>query len=623
MTRATQNDRSGRPRRRSATGWLVIGLTVLAACGEDGGDDSASGRPNGPDPSPIAELAVEDEPGVAPDGQELLDGRLEDAPHYELTATVDPETGAVDGTVQADVPAGDAAEAHLRYFPALVNREAAEITRASVDGSSVDYELDASLLTLPLPDAHEDWVRLEVDFNYEAPEFTDPGMLGSLGSLTGEDEGGLQPSDIGLLARSEDVVTMGHWFPIWIPDGLTATPDPQGFGDIGNFPAAVIQADITAPEGWTVVSGGTTVSPDSGSTIEAGVGLRDLGVVLVRDATIHEDESSGTLVRVVAPSASGPDDQTLTEVAEETATSVEVLSDTFGPYPWTELDVVATPLGSGVGGMEWPGAIWIESNIFAGGLPGMGDLGDLGSLGDLGMGDLGSLEDMLGDLSEEDMEMLNDLLGSILGGEGDVGDLGDLGLGDLGAGDAGPDDDGLGGNLGSAFDPAVLGAIRPWTVAHEVGHQWWHAMVGNDSMDSPIVDEPLAQYSACVVFKDAWPTDADTICEANTAGAYQQMRMMGVEDAPADQPSDAFESSLQYSGVVYGKAPVMYYEMAEQYGEPELNQALADVVEEHAFLQTNGDGLRDSLGSSLGDPAAVDAQWERWINEAHGDEDLQ
>lgn len=210
--------------------------------------------------------------------------------------------------------------------------------------------------------------------------------------------------------------------------------------------------------------------------------------------------------------------------------------------------------------------IWIEENIFAGGLPGLGDLGEIE---DLGLGELG------------------DLLG-----------------------------------LGDAFDPEVLAATRAWTVAHEVAHQWWHAMVGNDSMISPTVDEPLAQYSACIVFQTAWPETADKVCEANTAGGYEQMRMFGEEDAPAAQPSDAFTSSIQYGGVVYGKAPGVYDALAEEFGEDAVVAALAAVTSAHAFEQISVDDLRALLAEQLGDPATVESLWTRWMEETHGDEDL-
>ena len=90
---------------------------------------------------------------------------------------------------------------------------------------------------------------------------------------------------------------------------------------------------------------------------------------------------------------------------DETATSLEVLSDAFVDYPWREFDVVSAPLGSGVAGMEWPGATWIEPSLFVGGIPGLSGLEDL--LG--GVEGLEGLDDLLGGLGGD--------LGGMVGGE--------------------------------------------------------------------------------------------------------------------------------------------------------------------------------------------------------------
>jgi hypothetical protein len=80
--------------------------------------------------------------------------------------------------------------------------------------------------------------------------------------------------------------------------------------------------------------------------------------------------------------------------------ALEILADAFGPYPWAELDLIDVPLGSGVGGMEWPGAIWIETATFGGGVPGLGGLEELlrGEDGDLPGGEslLGGLGGLKG-----------------------------------------------------------------------------------------------------------------------------------------------------------------------------------------------------------------------------------
>jgi hypothetical protein len=550
------------PRRRSLLAPLLgFSLLVAAAACADEGDDFP-GAPAAPSGGPDVDLPTDDQAGLTDAGADLVGDLPDQAPRYAVTAAVDPDTGQLEGTVRAGLPVGPADTANLRFFPALVD-SSAQVDEVTVDGGPAPFELDSSLLAVELDGGHGGRVDLTASFSYQIPEIAASDPLGELDSALGE---GLQPADIGLLGRSDGVVTLGHWFPVWIPDGLDAEPTPDGFGDIGNFPAAaVIEAEVDVPSDWTLVSGGVRLGEDGDRVVEGAAGLRDLGLVLMEEAETVERTVGSTTVRVLGTG----DAAVLDEVADETVSSLETLSDRFGPYPWTELDVVATPLGSGVGGMEWPGMVWIEEGIFAGGVPGLGDLGELD---DLGLGDLGELGDQLG--------------------------------------------------LGEALDPEVLGATRAWTVAHEVGHQWWHAVVGNDSIISPTVDEPLAQYSACLVFQAAWPDTADQVCQANTAGGYEQMRLFGDEDAPAAQPTDAFTSSLQYGGVVYGKAPGVYKALAEEFGADAVDEALAGVVSDHAFEQISVDELQAALAERLGDAERVEAIWARWIEEAHGDEDL-
>lgn len=544
-SRVRDRDRMRSHGRHISVFALLLFLALLAgACSGDGSDDTLSSEaPPG--------ATVDDETGLNDHGVVLASDLADEAPHYRLTGSVDAEAGQVEGTVEADLPMGASDRVNLRFFPALVD-PSASVDEVTVAGEEAEFELDSSLLTVTLDAEHDDRIELSASFSYEIPETPEADILGGLGSLFGEDS--LQPAEIGLLGRRDGVVSLGHWFPMWIPEGLSAEPTPDGFGDIGNYPAAVLQAEVEVPEGWTLVSGGVRAGEDGDQVVEAATGLRDLGMVLLEDPETVETTVGDTTVRVVA--ASDTEASILDEVADEAAMSLEVLSEAFGTYPWTELDVVATPLGSGVGGMEWPGMVWIEESIFAGGLPGMGDLGDLGDLGGMGL------------------------------------------------------------------DSDVLGETRAWTIAHEVGHEWWHAVVGNDSIISPAVDEPLAQYSACTVFQRAWPDNADAVCEFNTSGGYEQMRSFGVEDAPAAQPSEDFDSSLQYGGVVYGKAPGVYSALAEEFGEDAVVEALAGVVTDHAFEQISVEDLHVSLANRLGDAATVATLWERWMEGTFGDEDL-
>ena len=168
----------------------------------------------------------------------------------------------------------------------------------------------------------------------------------------------------------------------------------------------------------------------------------------------------------------------------------------------------------------------------------------------------------------------------------------------------------------------MLENIRSWTIAHEIGHQWWHAMVGNDSTTSPAVDEPLAQYSACVVFRAAYAEVAETVCTFNTTGTYQQMRMLGIPDTAAAQASDAFDSSLQYGGVVYGKAPGLYLALDEAYGAAGHGRC-APRVRRGASVRAGRDRRpRDRSGRRAGRSGRRQCALAAVAARAHGDEDI-
>jgi len=114
------------------------------------------------------------------------------------------------------------------------------------------------------------------------------------------------------------------------------------------------------------------------------------------------------------------------------------------------------------------------------------------------------------------------------------------------------------------------------TIAHEVAHQWWYSVVGNDVFDSPWLDEGLTTYSSSLYYEfGRSPEFARGLLE------YWQQRY---ERLMADGKDDRITEGLAYyeglgdpgvySGVVYTKAALFFHALRQEIGDTAFFEAL-------------------------------------------------
>ena len=484
---------------------LFLAITPVLTASAVQADASADDLPAQPS-IPTLDFASA---SLSPGGRAFLQGAsLTDAPRYALTATIDPATGKVDGRVRAEVPRPEQGDLHFRMLAGLPALHTGfELKDVTVGGKTARAKRDRALVTVPAPPKASGKVVVGMRFSYRAPR---------AGTTHGRP---LTQATIGLLSTHPDVSQFGHWFPLWLPPGADADPALSGFGDIGNFAAGAVTARVRVPTGYDVVSGGVTVdrqeSAGHTTVTESGVGLRDLSLAIGRGLHSASAQFGDVTVR-----ATGPASVDVDAAARAGAADLQTLAGLYGPYPWSELDIVAVSLGPDAGGMEWPGAVWIAG-----------------------------LEN----------------------GTGGVGSL---------------------------------------AVDHELAHQWWHALVGNDSIRTPVVDEPLAQYSMCLVA--AQQNDVGGECGGLGGG-------LGVPGGAtanncADRPTTAFASSDEYGALIYDQAPGFYFALAGVAGRDATVAALRDVVARHAFGIITPAELRDEIAAALpGQVDTVRALWDGYI----------
>jgi len=421
-------------------------------------------------------------------------------------------------------------------------------------------------LEQPLPPA----ARLELRLAFQARlSIIEPGRTNllaqgfeSLERLKAGKAGG----DYGLLARGDEIASFASFFAVLgrFRDGKWEKSEPSTLGDLGADGLSHVRARVRAPSDVKVVASGTITRSRSLESGDAGARIEtEIVAGLVRDFALllssrFESQSRRIGGVEVRSHYLAKDASGGARVLDAAASALDTYEKLFGPYPYVDLDVVEAPLVGGAGGVEFSGLVTVASMLYR---PAM---------------------------SEGPLGMLTGLLGG-----------------------------GRGPQLKELTD-----SMLEFVTAHEVAHQWWPGLVGSDSRSHPWVDESMAQWSAVLYVRERHGAErAKLEAEREILANYHTMRLFGLADAPVDRPVEAFGGEVAYAGLVYGKGPFLYRELENLVGEEKFFAATRAYVKKHRFKTAPARGLIDEL--AVGEhEAKVRELAKRWLDEAHGDEDL-
>lgn len=152
-------------------------------------------------------------------------------------------------------------------------------------------------------------------------------------------------------------------------------------------------------------------------------------------------------------------------------------------------------------------------------------------------------------------------------------------------------------------------------VAHEVAHQWWYNLVGNDPVNTPWLDEGLAEYSTYYYIKNTRGQDAAArLVRTRWEAALEYARQLGL-DAVVDQPVEAFQPN-NYETMVYGKAALFFHALQQAMGEAQFQTLLRRYIDANRLGIAAPDDFM-ALATEMAGPAAEDL-YRQWIRQAEG-----
>jgi aminopeptidase N len=244
--------------------------------------------------------------------------------------------------------------------------------------------------------------------------------------------------------------------------------------------------------------------------------MREFYIAMRPDYAVTSETIDGVVVNSYYPPHLEDGGQAALRYA---ADSLHVFNERFGPYPYAEFDVIATPTTAG--GIEYPGIVVVNQQLYE-----------------------------------------------------------------------------------------FKGAFFQQTVAHEVAHQWWYGVVGNDQVDEPWLDEALTNYSTVLYWEEVAGAEmADKIIKGYFLDPYQKARENNEDRSVVGSVGDF--SEREYSIFVYGKGPLFFNALRQEVGDDVYLDIMQTYYAQYKYKIADANDLLTLIERVSGQD--IDPLFEKWL----------
>ncbi|HEX2922473.1 MAG TPA: M1 family aminopeptidase [Chloroflexota bacterium] len=125
-------------------------------------------------------------------------------------------------------------------------------------------------------------------------------------------------------------------------------------------------------------------------------------------------------------------------------------------------------------------------------------------------------------------------------------------------------------------DGGGSGSYSEYTVGHEMAHQWFYSIVGDDQVHDPWLDEALASYADMLFYRDQAPSAFDHYMGRNLSGYRGRAAAGG--DRPVNTTIYDYPNDLPYFDIVYRKGAVFLDKLRETMGNDQFFGLLKDYI---------------------------------------------
>jgi aminopeptidase N len=154
------------------------------------------------------------------------------------------------------------------------------------------------------------------------------------------------------------------------------------------------------------------------------------------------------------------------------------------------------------------------------------------------------------------------------------------------------------------------------TIAHEVAHQWWYNLVGNDVYKEPWLDEALATYSTALYYETGVGKGAYAGYLQYLQTRYDGLVADGLDDI-VTQPLMYFEglnNPRVYGSVAYTKGALFFDALRNKIGDTAFFNALQAYFQAHIYRVATTQDLLEAFRQASDQP--LDSFFQEWLYSA-------
>ncbi len=475
-----------------------------------------------PTQQPAVSIDTNQQAEVSPLRPEALPAAVDQDPHYKLSLNVDYAQHSFTGQAWVNYTNLEDNALDRLYFRLIPNGQGSygngslNVSQTLLDGQPVETQLSLqnSVLEIPLAESLEPGQGAQIEFSFSGQ--------------VPVDFGGPDSSGYGIYNSSNGVLALSGWYPIlavYNDQGWNLDP-VSVIGDSVFSDAAFYSVEVNVPENLVVAATGVsedreTQAGRSTYRFESGP-ARDFFLIMSPDFKTDNEAVGDVMVNSYYLPGHMKGGQEALQVA---ADSLRIYDQEFGPYPYTEFDVVEAPMRNALG-VEFPGIVLIGDSLY------------------------------------EEVE-----------------------------------------------DPSFI-----VTVAHEVGHQWWYNVVGNDVFDDPWMDEALTTYSSSLYYEFGHGgSRAASGLVSYWENRYRQIQQKGKDDGVAQSLAhfESLNDPSVYATVVYNKGGLFFKNLRQEIGDQAFFAALQNYYKTYQFQIAAPDDLLNTFENAAG--RQLDDFYKQWL----------